>query len=562
MLSEISIRNIALIRSAEFSFAPGFNVLTGETGAGKSILIGAIGAVLGFRTSKALIRTGEEQAAVSALFREVSPGARSRLAELGIECDGELLLSRTITADSSVCRVNGQTVTAAMLRQAGALLMNIHGQTDTQMLSDTDHHREFVDAFGGLAPERESYLALFERLRGLQRRLSRLETDSRERERRLDLLRYQNEEISAAALNAGEEEELQARRRVIRGAEQLTEWLTASRVLLAGDDDADGAETLLTRAAADLGRAGEMLPGFEELSRRLEGFAYEVQDAAEQVRDALDTLEFDPRELDRIEERLDLIGRLKRKYGATVEEVLAYGEAVAKELEELENADVTADALREEVEAALRDAQEAAGRLTQRRLAAAKEFSGRVQKELEDLDMGLVSFTVERAETPLSETGADELAFMLSVNPGEEPRRLSEIASGGERSRIMLAIKNVISGVDDLGTLIFDEIDAGISGKAAQKVGAKLRLAARERQILCVTHLAQVAAFADHHLLIEKSESGGRTYTHVTPLDTEARIRELARIMSGELLTDTALQNAAELYEYSQKGLLRPAGGA
>ncbi len=562
MLSEISIRNIALIRSAEFSFAPGFNVLTGETGAGKSILIGAIGAVLGFRTSKALIRTGEEQAAVSALFREVSPGARSRLAELGIECDGELLLSRTITADSSVCRVNGQTVTAAMLRQAGALLMNIHGQTDTQMLSDTDHHREFVDAFGGLAPERESYLALFERLRGLQRRLSRLETDSRERERRLDLLRYQNEEISAAALNAGEEEELQARRRVIRGAEQLTEWLTASRVLLAGDDDADGAETLLTRAAADLGRAGEMLPGFEELSRRLEGFAYEVQDAAEQVRDALDTLEFDPRELDRIEERLDLIGRLKRKYGATVEEVLAYGEAVAKELEELENADVTADALRQEVEAALMEAKEAAARLTQRRLAAAKEFSGRVQKELEDLDMGLVSFTVERAETPLSETGADELAFMLSVNPGEEPRRLSEIASGGERSRIMLAIKNVISGVDDLGTLIFDEIDAGISGKAAQKVGAKLRLAARERQILCVTHLAQVAAFADHHLLIEKSESGGRTYTHVTPLDTEARIRELARIMSGELLTDTALQNAAELYEYSQKGLLRPAGGS
>ncbi len=554
MLSELTIRNIALIRSADLQFASGFNVLTGETGAGKSILIGAIGAVLGFRTPKALIRTGEEQATVSALFRDVPETVCTKLAALGVECGGELLLSRTIRPDSSSCRINGQSVTAAMLRQAGALLLNIHGQMDTQMLAAPEHHREFVDAYGELAPEREVYAACYERLRGLEGRLRRLETDARERERRLDLLRYQAGEISAAALKDGEEEELQSRRRVIRGAEQLTEWLTNARVMLAGTDDADGADALLQRAASDFSRAGEMLPAFTELSQKLEGFSYEVQDAAEQARDALDSLEFDPRELDDIEERLDLIGRLKKKYGATVAEILSYYDAVSAELSELEDADVSAEALRGQVSEARQEAEAAAKTLTERRRTAAADFSSRVRQELEDLDMHNVRFSVERTETPLTETGADELEFMLSVNSGETPKRLSEIASGGEMSRIMLAIKNVISGVDDLGTLIFDEIDTGISGRAAQKVGAKLRKAARERQILCVTHLAQVAAFADHHLLIEKSEADGRTFTNVIPLDREARIRELARIMSGELVTDAALQNAVELFDYSQAG--------
>jgi len=553
MLSELHIRNIAVIREADLAFGEGLNVFTGETGAGKSILIGAIGAVLGWRTPKELIRTGEEKASVSALFRGVSLAVRAELAQLGIESGEELLLSRSITPESTACRVNGQPVTVAMLRQIGALLMNIHGQMDTQMLASPDSHRQFVDSFGGLDGERERYAALYERLRALERRLASLQTDARERERRLDLLRYQTQEIAACALTAGEEEDLQARRRVIRSAEQLTQWLSESRALLSGTDEADGAVALLQRAAGGLSRAGEVLDAIAPLAQRVETFAYELEEAAGQVRDALEELEFDPRELDGIEARLDTIHRLKKKYGGSVEEILAFYETAAAQLAALENADVSAEALQRQVGEARGEAEAAAARLTERRRAAGEAFSARVRAELCDLDMPRVEFFVGREAAPLSETGADAIEFLLSVNPGEDPKPLSKIASGGEMSRIMLAIKNVISAADDLGTLIFDEVDTGISGRAAQKVGAKLRAAARDRQILCVTHLAQVAAFADRHLLIEKEVEGGRTFTHVVPLGQEERIHELARIMSGEAITEAALESAAELYAFSQK---------
>jgi len=554
MLSELNIRNIAVIRSADLRFAPGFNVLTGETGAGKSILIGAIGAVLGLRTPKELIRTGEDQASVSALFTGLSPAARENLAMLGVEGGEEIQLSRTITPDSTTCRINGQAVTAAQMRRVGALLINIHGQMDNQLLAFSETHRQFVDSYGGLQDELRAYAALFDVYRALEERLRALTTGSRERERRLDLLRYQTGEIAAAALCAGEEETLQARRRVIRGAEQLTKWLAETRSMLSGTDEADGADALLQRAAAELSRAGEMMPELSALSQKLESFSYEVQDAAEQVRDALVALEFDPRELDAIEERLDLIGRLRKKYGATVEEILAYYEAAAAELAELENADFSAEELIGRRDEALRQATDAAAALTVRRRGAGEAFSARVREQLADLDMPNATFSVQFTPAALTETGADTVEFLLSVNPGEAPKALSKIASGGEMSRIMLAIKNVISGIDDIGTLIFDEVDAGISGRAAQKVGAKLRAAARDRQILCVTHLAQVAAFADRHLLIEKRVQDGRTYTDVEPLDREARVRELARIMSGETVTQTALQSAAELLDFSCGG--------
>ena len=553
MLSELNIRNIAVIQAADLTFGTGFNAFTGETGAGKSILIGAIGAVLGYRTPKELIRTGETKATVSALFTDIPAHVCTALGELGIECDGEMQVQRTITPDSTVCRVNGQAVTTAQLRRAGALLMNIHGQTDNQMLANSDCHRDFVDAFGTLAAEREAYSALYARYRGLESRLSSLQTDARERERKIDLLRYQTDEIVAANLQSGEEEELHSRRDIIRNAERLGELLESCRAFLSGTDDSEGAVSLLEQAGTALSRAGEFMPDLAALSERVSGFSYELEDAAQEVRSALDALEFDPGELDEIEERIDTVNRLKKKYGGSIDEILAFYDKALSELEALENADVSAEELTHERDAARDEAAKAAAALTEHRAAAGREFAVRVREELLNLDMPHVVFEVARREIPLCESGADELEFMLSVNPGEEPKPLSKIASGGEMSRIMLAIKNVISATDDLGTLIFDEIDTGVSGRAAQKIGAALRRAAAGRQILCVTHLAQVAAYADCHMLIEKQVEDGRTYTRIRTLDRDARIAELARIMSGENITPAALESARELLDFSRK---------
>jgi DNA repair protein RecN (Recombination protein N) len=553
MLSELNIRNIAVISQADITFQKGFNVFTGETGAGKSILIGAIGAVLGFRTPKELIRTGETKASVSALFRSIEPSVCEKLALCGVTCDGELVISREITPDSTTCRINGQAVTTAMLRSVGALLMNIHGQMDNQMLSSPDYHRQFVDSFGELDGAREKYAAEYAALCALEGRLRSFEADARERERRIDLLRYQTQEIEACHLQSGEEQELHTRRDIIRNAGHLTELLSRCREALSGGDESEGTVSILEETAQNLSQAAKVMGDLEPFAQSVESFAYELEDISQEIRARLDDLEFDPREQDEIEERIDVINRLKKKYGDSVEEILTYCDNAVQELSELESTGLSSEKLRKQCSEARAHAESTAASLTEKRKEAAARFSAAVRNELKDLDMPHVVFEVSITPTELSSSGADAVEFLLSVNPGEAPKALAKIASGGEMSRIMLAIKNVISAVDDLGTLIFDEVDTGISGRAAQKVGAKLLAASRGRQILCVTHLAQVAAFADHHLLIEKEVRGGHTFTEVHPLDRTARVRELARIMSGETITAAALESAEQLLDFSRK---------
>ncbi|MEG2203866.1 MAG: DNA repair protein RecN [Oscillospiraceae bacterium] len=557
MLRELTIQNIAVIRHAVIGFSDGFNVFSGETGAGKSILIGAIGAVLGERTSKDLIRTGEQRASVSALFSGVSEAASQTVRELGIEFEpgDELLMTREITADHNSCRINGQPATVAMLRTVGLSLINTHGQQDNQMLSSPDSHRGFIDAYGRTGEQLAAYRTAYHALCTLNERLAAIETDEASKAKKIEELRYQADEIDAAHLIEGEEQEMAARRHVIRNAAALTERLSRCREALCGgeEDESDGAILLLDEAAGALAEAGKYLDGLSALSQTVIGFRYELDEIAEQARESLEQLEYDPRELEDLEERLDLIGRLKRKYGATVGDVLAFGEECRHKLEDIELSEERIAKLTAQCADAQKRAVSCAEALTVARRESAGRFVTAVTRELTALDMPAVRLEVSITARAMGEMGADEVEFLLAVNPGEAPRPLAKTASGGEMSRIMLAIKSVISGQDDIGTLIFDEIDAGISGRAAQKVGAKLRVAARGRQIICVTHLAQVAAFADHHLLIEKRVAEGRTFTEVTLLDSEGRTRELARIMGGEPITPLALQSAAQLLEQSQE---------
>lgn len=556
MLSELTIQNIAVIQQAAIRFGRGFNVFTGETGAGKSILLGAIGAVLGERVSRDLIRTGENKAAVSALFTGLSEAAAEavRALDFGIEFDDELLLQRNITADGNSCRINGQAATVAMLRSVGAALITTHGQQDSQMLSSPDNHRRFVDAFGGLAPLLADYRTSYDGFVALQRRLDAAVTDEAARERRIELLRYQIDEIEACDLSESEEEELTGRRHVIRNAAALTESLSRCRENLCGNDEVGGALALLDDTARGLEEAGRHMPDLSAMGQTVEGFRYELDDIAERLRGELEGLCYDPRELDDIEERLDTIGRLKRKYGDGVAAILHYCDRARAELEEMEYSDETRQRLLRERDAALADTERRAKALSMARADSARRLIEAVTAELTALDMPSVRLDISLAPKRMGETGADAVEFLLSVNPGETPRPLAKIASGGEMSRIMLAIKSVISGRDDIDTLIFDEVDAGVSGRAAQKVGAKLRAVSRERQVICVTHLAQVAAFADEHLLIEKMVLDGRTFTEVMPLDRGGRVRELARITSGEPVTELALRSAEELLKLSQKG--------
>lgn len=549
MLAQLTIENIAVFQKASIAFSPGFNVFTGETGAGKSILLEAVGAAIGQRTSKDLIRTGETKACVGALFCHLSDSARAALREMGVELapDDELLLSREITPDGNTCRINGRPATTAMLRAAGAQLIAVHGQQDTQLLAASESHLRFVDAFGRHDGLLERYRASFEHYRAIGSRLRSLETDEAAKARKIDLLRYQIDEITACALTDGEEEELVARRHVIRNAARLTELLFACRENLSGGESVVGAIELLEGAAQQLGEAGRYIADLLPLAQTVSSFGYELQEAARQVNEALGGLEYDPREQDDIEERLEAIGRLKRKYGASIAEILAFCENARRELDEIELSAQTVARLTREQAEALAQANECARALTEARRSSAKRLIEAVSEQLADLDMPAVRMSIEMNRVLPNENGADEAQFLLSVNPGEALRPLAKIASGGELSRIMLAHKNVISGQDDIGTLIFDEIDAGVGGRAAQKVGAKLLSVARERQVICVTHLAQVAAFADRHLFIEKQVHDGRTFTHVEPLDEEGRARELARIMGGEPITPLALQSAAQL---------------
>ncbi|MDD2955235.1 MAG: DNA repair protein RecN [Oscillospiraceae bacterium] len=550
MLSELYIQNIAVIEKASVTFSKGLNIFTGETGAGKSILIDAINAVLGSRTSKDLVRTGEKKALVTALFQDLGAASREMLTSLGYEPeeDGSLLMMREIASDGKTsCKLNGRPATAAILKEVAQNLITIHGQHDNQALLSPEKHLGFIDDFGGTATLLEEYRGEYAALQDLRRELERLTMDDMEKSRRIDLLSYQVDEISAAELFAGEEEQLRARKKIIANAARILENLHCAHDILFGGDNAEGVVAQMEELGGNLEFASGYYPELGEISARVQEMRYELEEDAEEVRSLLDEVEVDPGELNRIEARLDLIYQLKRKYGSSEEEILEYFAKAQEELDSISRSDELADKLRHELSLVEKKTEILAKNLSERRQTAIEAFAGRVGEELRFLDMPAVRFVVDRQDTELTARGMDRVEFLISTNPGEPPKPIGRIASGGELSRIMLSLKNVIADSDQVDTLIFDEVDAGVSGRAADRVGQKLKEVSRGRQIICVTHLAQVAAFADNHLLIEKTVSEGRTFTGVQALDRAGRVSELARIMGGEAQTPAVLQSAGEM---------------
>lgn len=549
MLVSLHIENIAVIERADIVFDSGLNVLTGETGAGKSIVIDAINAVLGERVSRDLVRSGSTQANVSALFSGLSATAAAKLAELGFETDedGTLLIQRSISAEGKgTCRINGRPSTVSMLRELGRLLVNIHGQHENQALLAPESHVEYLDRLGGLLPLREEYGKAYRRYCDIRHQLKSADMDEEVKARRLDLLRFQVEEIEGAALRPGEEEELLAQRTVYRNAERIAAALQQAKAALSGDEETAGGLAAVSGASDALQDAARFMEEIQPLAARLESLVYDLEECAGDIREAAGRLEFDEAEAERMEDRLELLRRITKKYGGSEENALAYLGKAQQELETIEMSDELVRRLQGELEQARVDTIEAGRKLTVARQKAAALFSENVGRELAFLDMPGVRLEVSMEPVPLTAMGGDKVEFRIAANPGEPAKSIARVASGGELSRIMLALKSVLADADDIDTLIYDEVDAGISGRAALKVGSKLRQTAAHRQILCVTHLAQIAAQAHHHLLIAKSVRDGRTYTDVTPLDREGRERELARIIGGEV-TEAALVTAREM---------------
>lgn len=546
MLSLLHIENIAVIECADISFDRGFNVLTGETGAGKSIVIDAISAILGERAYRDMIRTGTERASVRAVFTEVPEF--SWFAENGVEYDPETVISREIHLDGkNICRVNGTLVNVSCLHKLGIQLINIHGQHDSAALFDEENHLAFLDAFADNGKLRASYGERYEAVAKLRREISSLTMDEGEKLRRMENLKYQIAEIEKAELGPGEDDRLEERRKVLQNAEKLSNGMETAVECLYGGEDSDGASGLLAQAEYALARLSRFSDSFAALHDRVSDLMYQVQDAAEEVRDARDSLSYSAEELEQIESRLDVIHKLRRKYGTTCEDILEYLDKAKKELDEIEFADDKLERLKRNLKKAEKEAWDAALALRENRKQGADTMSKRILSELAQLDMPRVQFACRFTETELTASGADAVAFYMSANAGEALKPLSRVASGGELARIMLAMKNVLAEKDQVATLIFDEVDTGVSGRAAQKVAEKLRSVAVHKQVLCVTHLPQLAALANTHLLIAKSERDGRTYTSVTPLDLEGRKRELARIIGGANITETTLKSAEEM---------------
>ena len=546
MLSLLHIENIAVIECADISFDRGFNVLTGETGTGKSIVIDAISAILGERAYRDMIRTGTERASVRAAFMEVPEFPW--FAENGVEYDPETVISREIHLDGkNICRVNGTLVNVSCLHKLGIQLINIHGQHDSAALFDEENHLAFLDAFADNGKLRASYGERYEAVAKLRREISSLTMDEGEKLRRMENLKYQIAEIEKAELEPGEDDRLEERRKVLQNAEKLSNGMETAVECLYGGEDSDGASGLLAQAEYALARLSRFSDSFAALHDRVSDLMYQVQDAAEEVRDARDSLSYSAEELEQIESRLDVIHKLRRKYGTTCEDILEYLDKAKKELDEIEFADDKLERLKRNLKKAEKEAWDAAGVLRENRQQAADTMSKRILSELAQLDMPRVQFACRFTETELTANGADAVAFYMSANAGEALKPLSRVASGGELARIMLAMKNVLAEKDQVATLIFDEVDTGVSGRAAQKVAEKLRSVAVHKQVLCVTHLPQLAALANTHLLIAKSERDGRTYTSVTPLDLEGRKRELARIIGGANITETTLKSAEEM---------------
>lgn len=546
MLSLLHIENIAVIECADISFDRGFNVLTGETGAGKSIVIDAISAILGERAYRDMIRTGTERASVRAVFTNVPEFPW--FAENGVEYDPETVISREIHLDGkNICRVNGTLVNVTSLHKLGIQLINIHGQHDSAALFDEENHLAFLDAFADNDELRASYGERYEAVAKLRREISALTMDEGEKLRRMENLKYQIAEIEKAELESGEDDRLEERRKVLQNAEKLSNGMETAVECLYGGEDSDGASGLLAQAEYALARLARFSDSFAALHDRVSDLMYQVQDAAEEVRDARDSLSYSAEEQEQIESRLDVIHKLRRKYGTTCEDILEYLDKAKKELDEIEFADDKLERLKKNLKKAEKEAWDAALALRENRKQAADTMSKRILSELAQLDMPRVQFACRFTETELTANGADAVAFYMSANAGEALKPLSRVASGGELARIMLAMKNVLAEKDQVATLIFDEVDTGVSGRAAQKVAEKLRSVAVHKQVLCVTHLPQLAALANTHLLIAKSERDGRTYTSVTPLDLEGRKRELARIIGGANITETTLKSAEEM---------------
>ena len=554
MLHLLHIENIAVIEKADIAFDRGFNALTGETGAGKSIVIDALGAVLGQRTSRDLIRTGAAKAFVSAVFTDVAEDLEA-LAANGLTPEaGELLLQREIFADGkNACRANGRPITVAQLRQIGSSLLNIHGQHDGQLLLDEERHGEYLDNFGHLEAELENYRACYGEMEAIRRKMRSLQMDEAERERRVDMLRHQIGELERAELQEGEEEELQARRSILRNSEKFLTAVQAASYRLSGGEDTEGAVSLIRDAEQALHGIRHLDERFAQLAQRLCDIGSEVYDIAETVRDLEGSYDFSPAELDAVEERTDLLYRLKKKYGASVSEMLNYLRHSREELESIAYADDTLARLSKDLEKARKQTEKAAAVLSEKRKEAAVRLESRIQDELRQLDMPKVRFSIDFQAQEPGEKGMDVVRFLMSANVGEELKAIQKIASGGELARIMLALKNVLAESESIGTMVFDEVDTGVSGRAAQKVAEKLAQVSRSKQVLCVTHLPQLAAMADTHFSAEKGERDGRTYTQVIPLDRARRAEELARLTGGANVTRAMLESGEELIQAAER---------
>ena len=552
MLSLLHIENIAVISQADIVFDRGFNVLTGETGAGKSIVIDAIGAIMGERTSRDLIRTGARSAQVSAVFRELPKLDWFEQQGIFPDENGELLLERSIQSDGkNICRVNGKPLLVTQLRELGCRLLNIHGQHDGQQLLDEECHLDYLDSFGGTEKSRSDFAAAYGRVCQIRRELESIRMDDGEKARRMDTLTYQIEELERGDLKPGEEEELTARRDILRNAERLTSAIDGAWQALTGGDEGDGVVSLLMSAQEELAQGGRFSEELASLSKQAGELRYAADDLAERVRDVRSSLEFYPGELDELESRLDVLYRLKKKYGSSVDEMLDYLERCKRELDEIQFSEEHIARLEQELEKALSEAREKGENLSRERRDAAKRLADRIRTELTQLDMPKVRFEVEFSpkdcQDGMDATGMDTVRFLMSANVGEDLKPINKIASGGELARIMLALKNVLAENDQVTTMVFDEVDTGVSGRAAGKVAQKLFQVARSKQVLCVTHLPQIAAMGDVHFSVEKGEQDGRTFTVVERLDRAQRRQELARLSGGAAVTETMLAGAEEL---------------
>ena len=554
MLSSLQIENVAVIQKANVHFEKGLNVLTGETGAGKSILIDSINAILGNRTSKDLVRTGAAKAVIRAAFDDVPEAVLDSLEKAGYERSSALMLSREITAEGkSSCRINGMPATAAVLRELCGGLININGQHDSVGLLNPAHHEGILDAYAQNRAEYQDYYAVYRELVKVKRELDAQITDESEKQRRIDLLSYQVQEIDNAALTAGEEQTLESRRKVLANASTIRDKIAQCYALLSGDDETPGAVDLLGEASNAVDAAAQLDGELSASAGQLLDLYYNAKDAAADLIGRLDAYDTNDAELDEIEQRIDLIYKLKRKYGDTVEDILAFGEKARQELNLIQSSQERVEHLQAEQHRLYVLAREKAETLTQTRLKAFEELNKRISGTLDFLNMPGVRMALHHARGPLASHGQDSIEFYISTNPGEDPKPLAKIASGGELSRITLAIKNAMADKDAVPTVIYDEIDSGVSGKAASRIGEVLRQSAEGHQILCITHTAQIAALADCHLLIQKNIANERTYTEIHPLDEEGRVDALAHIISGDHVTELSRANAREMLAQAHK---------